>query len=110
MVAPSGFDSVGSERLRALLSTGFGTGTGEEEEPPPVVAVLERWCGCSCSCSGSRSSCREGGGKPSKRLSAMLFLSLSPSLYMNYCAQQIDQLRTRKGNEMSFIFGSVSVE
>jgi hypothetical protein len=81
MVAPSGFDSVGSERLRALLSTGFGAGT-VEEEPQSVVAVLERWwCCCSCSCSRSRSRSRssfrrEGAGKPSKRLSAILSLSL----------------------------------
>lgn len=70
MDAPSGFDSVGSGRFRALLIIGFGAGSEEErEESQAIVVVVEHWCcssSCSCSC-----FCWDGGGKPSKRLSAI---------------------------------------
>ena len=66
---------MGLGRLRALLRTGFGGGSGEEkeevEESQTVVAVIEH-CFCCCTSSCCCGFCWEGGGKPSKRLSAIV--------------------------------------
>lgn len=92
MDAPSGFDSVGSGRFRALLIIGlFGAGSEEErEESQAIVVVLEHWCcssSCSCSC-----FCWDGGGKPSKRLSAIAVCERSLPSQMYLAVRQFEKL------------------